>query len=82
VAECKVLTEAAAADAAEEVDRVVDEVYDENTMLDAFAEETVLEYRFEKEELEEHVRTECTNVLEFPEEDLVDCSTVINGSYL
>jgi hypothetical protein len=46
-------------------------------MLDAFAE-TILE--FQKEHLDEHVRTECTDVVEFPGEDLVNYSTVDNGS--
>jgi hypothetical protein len=95
MAQCKVLTEAADAfhaaevvgtenvviplhNAAEDVD-MVDEVDVPETMsiLDAF-EETVLV--FEKEQLEDHVRTECTTVVEFPEEDLVDFSTVDNGS--
>jgi len=49
----------------------------DNNMLDAFAETVLI---FEREELEEHVCTECTNVDEFQEEDLVDYSTVDNGS--
>jgi hypothetical protein len=65
-------------DAGEDVD-MADEVDVPETLsiLDAF-EETVIV--FEKEQLEEHVRTECTIVIEFPENDLVDFSTVDNGS--
>ena len=78
MAQCRVLEEQAAAVVADEVGIViVEEMGDENNMLDAFAETVLI---FEREELEEHVCTECTNVDEFQEEDLVDYSTVDNGS--
>jgi hypothetical protein len=65
-------------EAGEDVDMADDvDVPETMSILDSF-EETVL--GFEKEQLEEHVRTECTTVVEFPEEDLVDFSTVDNGS--